>query len=285
MAQRIGKCTNYSSCKLAYRNEQISAVTKDFRCPECGSTLEAIGRRKRSSSNLVIAGGVAAVLVAVGIIFWSMIAPRPAQRELIVEVTPPPPAPPVSTPALLPTTAPTQIPSPLPPAAPARTPEDAATPIDLDVTRPELADVKRAALQRIDLLPDVSQADKDVLYGALTGARGIGQLLTVPFQTNVATLTPEDIADLRSQVDHREVKKILSNPTVILLVLGYADAQGDQRTNEQISFDRAQAVMNVLRDQCGIQKLMLAVPMGATDLLDPRNLAKNRVAEVWAVLP
>ena len=231
MAQRIGKCTNYSSCKLAYRNEQISAVTKDFRCPECGSTLEAIGRRKRSSSNLVIAGGVAAVLVAVGIIFWSMIAPRPAQRELIVEVTPPPPAPPVSTPALLPTTAPTQIPSPLPPAAPARTPEDAATPIDLDVTRPELADVKRAALQRIDLLPDVSQADKDALYGALTGARGIGQLLTVPFQTNVATLTPEDIADLRSQVDHHEVKKILSNPTVVLLVLGYADAQGGQRTN------------------------------------------------------
>jgi hypothetical protein len=143
----------------------------------------------------------------------------------------PPPAPPISTPALSPTTAPTQIPSPLPRAAPARTPEDAATPIDLDVTRPELADVKRAASQRIDLLPDVSQADKDALYGALTGARGIGQLLTVPFQTNVATLTPEDIPDLRSQVDHHEVKKILSNPTVVLLVLGYADAQGDQRTN------------------------------------------------------
>jgi hypothetical protein len=27
------------------------------------------------------------------------------------------------------------------------------------------------------------------------------------------------------------------------------------------------------------------VPMGGTTLLDPRELAKNRIVEVWAVLP
>jgi len=30
---------------------------------------------------------------------------------------------------------------------------------------------------------------------------------------------------------------------------------------------------------------MHIVPMGGTDLLDPRQLAKNRVVEIWAVSP
>ena len=46
MAQRIGKCTNYSGCKLAYRNEKITVVTKEFRCPECGSPLESLGPKR-----------------------------------------------------------------------------------------------------------------------------------------------------------------------------------------------------------------------------------------------
>jgi outer membrane protein OmpA-like peptidoglycan-associated protein len=283
MARRVGKCTNYSGCKLAYRNEKISAETKDFRCPECGDRLESIEPRKRSSSTLVVGMGVAAILLAAGVILWNMRAPGDGQHELIVVQTPTPTAAPtlVSTPTL----SPTPVSTPRLATASTQPPEDAATPIDLDVNRPELADVKRAALQRIDMLPDVSQADKDALYRMLTGARGIGQLLSVPFETNLTTLTPQDIAYLQNQVDHREVKKILLDPTVILLILGYADTQGNQRTNEQISLDRAQTVMNALRDQCGVQKLMLAVPMGGTDLLDPRNLAKNRVAEVWGVLP
>jgi hypothetical protein len=43
--------------------------------------------------------------------------------------------------------------------------------------------------------------------------------------------------------------------------------------------------MEALRDQCGIQNVMHVVPMGGTDLLDARELAKNRIVEVWAVLP
>ena len=63
MAQRIGKCTNYSGCKLAYRNEKITVVTKDFRCPECGSPLESLGPKRTVSPILVLSIGVATVLV------------------------------------------------------------------------------------------------------------------------------------------------------------------------------------------------------------------------------
>ena len=75
MAQRIGKCTNYSGCKLAYRNEKITVVTKDFRCPECGSPLEPVGPKRGVSPVLVLSIGVAAVLIlAIGAILWTLSA-------------------------------------------------------------------------------------------------------------------------------------------------------------------------------------------------------------------
>ena len=72
-----------------------------------------------------------------------------------------------------------------------------------------------------------------------------------------------------------QLKKFLDDPTLVLVILGYADKQGDDQKNLEISNGRAQAVMDVLRDQLGIQNVMHSVPMGGTDLLDPRQLAKN----------
>jgi hypothetical protein len=40
-----------------------------------------------------------------------------------------------------------------------------------------------------------------------------------------------------------------------------------------------------MRDKCGVDNLMHAVAMGGSKLLDAQNLEKNRVVEVWAVLP
>src|SRR6516165_401946 len=63
MAQRIGKCTNYSGCKLAYRNEKITVVTKEFRCPECGSPLEPIRPKRGPSPVLFLSIGVSLVVL------------------------------------------------------------------------------------------------------------------------------------------------------------------------------------------------------------------------------
>ena len=290
MAQRIGKCTNYSGCKLAYRNEKITVVTKDFRCPECGSPLEPVGPKRGVSPVLVLSIGVAAVLIlAIGAILWTLSSGRKRVTE-VVEVTPTPsptstptPAP---TPTPTPSPAPTSTPTPAPTLTPSATPVvEASGPISFDMTLPEIAEVKRLVLKRIDLMPNVSQQNKDRLYSAVERARGMGRLFTISFETSLTKVTPQDVAYLRTQVERPDIKKLLDDPTLVLVILGYADKQGDDQRNLQISIGRGQSVIDVLRDQLGVQNVMHLVPMGGSDILDPRELAKNRIVEVWGVLP
>jgi outer membrane protein OmpA-like peptidoglycan-associated protein len=295
MAQRIGKCTNYSGCKLAYRNEKITVVTKEFRCPECGSPLESIGPKRGLSPTLVLSIGVAIVLLlAIGAILWTLGGSSKRQTE-VVELSPTPS--PTSTPTATPSPTPTSAPMPTPSAvatpsatvesnsAPTPVADASGTPIDLDITLPEIAAVKREVLKRIDLMPNVSSQNKDRLYSAVDRARGMGRLFSVSFETSFTKVTPDQVAAMKSQLDHPQLKKFLDDPTLVLVILGYADKQGDDQKNFDISNGRAQAVMDVLRDQVGVQNVMHVVPMGGTDLLDARQLAKNRIVEVWAVLP
>jgi outer membrane protein OmpA-like peptidoglycan-associated protein len=294
MAQRIGKCTNYSGCKLAYRNEKITVVTKEFRCPECGSPLEPVGPKRSLSPTLFLSIGVAIVLLlAVGAILWTLGGSK--RQTEVVELSPTPSPTPVATPTPTPspTSTPTPIPSPSATPTPSPAPISSPTPvadasgatIDLDITLPEIAEVKRAVLKRIDLMPNVSSQNKDRLYGAVDRARGMGRLFSVNFETSLTKIAPEEIASMKSQLDHPQVKKLLDDPTLVLVILGYADKQGDDQKNLQISNARALAVMDALRDQLQVQNVMHVIPMGGTDLLDARELAKNRVVEVWAVLP
>jgi len=294
MAQRIGKCTNYSGCKLAYRNEKITVVTKEFRCPECGSPLEPVGPKRSLSPTLFLSIGVAIVLLlAVGAILWTLGGSKRQTEVVELSATPSPtpaatptPTPsPMSTPTPIPSPSATPTPSPAPNSSPTPVADASGATIDLDITLPEIAEVKRAVLKRIDLMPNVSSQNKDRLYGAVDRARGMGRLFSVNFETSLTKIAPEEIASMKSQLDHPQVKKLLDDPTLVLVILGYADKQGDDQKNLQISNARAQAVMDALRDQLQVQNVMHVIPMGGTDLLDARELAKNRVVEVWAVLP
>ena len=291
MAQRIGKCTNYSGCKLAYRNEKITVVTKEFRCPECGSPLESLGPKRGLSPTLILSIGVAIVLLlAVGAILWTLGNSSKRQTE-VLELSPTPSPTPTPTPVATPT--PTETPSPVATPTPAPSSDTAPTPvadaagqpIDLDINLPEIAAVKREVLKRIDLMPNVSAQNKDRLYGAVDRARGMGRLFSVSFETSLTKISPEEIASMKAQLDHPQIKKFLDDPTLVLVILGYADKQGNDQKNLEISNARAQAVMDALRDQIGVQNVMHVIPMGGTDLLDARQLAKNRIVEVWAVLP
>ena len=289
MAQRIGKCTNYSGCKLAYRNEKITVVTKEFRCPECGSPLESIAPKRTLSPILILSIGVAAVLLlAIGAILWTfggatkrtdVVVQEPTSTPTpIPESTPTPTATPVETPA-------TPSPSPTTTSTPKPTVEPSGTPINLDITLPEIAEVKRAVLKRIDLMPNISEANKEKLYGALDRARAMGRLFTISFETSLTRTSPQAVAYMKSQLERPQIKQMLDDPTLVLVILGYADKLGEDQKNLQISNARAESVMEALRDQCGIQNVMHVVPMGGTELLDARELAKNRIVEVWAVLP
>jgi outer membrane protein OmpA-like peptidoglycan-associated protein len=145
--------------------------------------------------------------------------------------------------------------------------------------------LRRDVLKRIDAMPSVSQSNKDRLYSAVDRARAMRLLFTVPFDSSLTKITPEDVAFMKAQLQEPQTEKMLDDPTVVIVILGYADKQGNDQTNLQISTGRAQSVMEALRDQCGVQNVMHIVPMGGTDLLDPRQLAKNRVVEIWAVSP
>src|SRR5208337_993335 len=275
MAQRIGKCTNYSGCKLAYRNEKITVVTKDFRCPECGSPLESLGPKRTVSPVLILSIGVGIVLVlAVAAILWTL-SSAPKRQPYVLELSP--------TPAPTPTPTPTSTPAPSETPAPTPTPTPTAnasgTPINFDITLPEIAEVKREVLKRIDQMPNVSAQNKDRLYSAVERARGMGRLFTVSFETSFTKVSPEALADMKSQLERPQIKSYIDDPTLVLVILGYADKQGDNQKNLQISSARAEEVKDVLRDQLGIQNVMHTVPMGGTDLLDPRELAKNRIVE------
>jgi len=287
MAQRIGKCTNYSGCKLAYRNEKITVVTKDFRCPECGSPLESLGPKRTVSPVLILSIGVGIVLVlAVAAILWTL-SSAPKRQPYVLELSPTPAPTPTPTPTPPPTPTSTPAPSETPAPTPTPTPTANAsgTPINFDITLPEIAEVKREVLKRIDQMPNVSAQNKDRLYSAVERARGMGRLFTVSFETSFTKVSPEALADMKSQLERPQIKSYIDDPTLVLVILGYADKQGDNQKNLQISSARAEEVKDVLRDQLGIQNVMHTVPMGGTDLLDPRELAKNRIVEVWAVLP
>lgn len=288
MAQRIGKCTNYSGCKLAYRNEKITVVTKDFRCPECGSPLESLGPKRTVSPVLILSIGVGIVLIlAVVAILWTL-SNTPKRQVEVVELSPTPTPTPAPTPTPTPTPVPTETPTPTPVATPTPAPTSAANasgPIDFDISLPEIAEVKREVLKRIDQMPNVSTQNKDRLYTALDRARGMGRLFNVSFDTSLTKVSPAALEEIRRQLERPQVKAQLDDPTLVLVILGYADKQGDDQKNLQISSARAEEVMDVLREQFGLQNVMHVVPMGGTELLDPRELAKNRIVEVWGVLP
>ena len=222
-------------------------------------------------------------------ILWTL-GSSPKRRTEVVEFSPTPsptptPTPtPTLTPSPTPTPSPISTPTPALSASPTATGEASGT-IDLDITLPEIAEVKRQVLKRIDLMPSVSTQNKDRLYSAVDRSRGMGRLFTVSFETSFTKISPDQIAYVKSQLDHPQVQKLLDDPTLVLVILGYADKQGDDQKNLQISSARAEEVMDVLREQFGLQNVMHVVPMGGTELLDPRELAKNRIVEVWGVLP
>ncbi len=160
-----------------------------------------------------------------------------------------------------------------------------AAPPNLDLRHGENAEVKKEVLARVDLMPEVSQENKDKLYAAVDRARGMGRVMTLPFDKGRITVNKADVEKLQRRAASPDIKKFTDDPTVVFVVLGYADQKGDAKENYQLSLRRARSVMDALRDSCGFQNVMHAVGMGGSTMFSAQQVEKNRVAEVWAVLP
>ena len=95
-----------------------------------------------------------------------------------------------------------------------------------------------------------------------------------------------DIDILKSALESAEVTKLLDDPTAVFVILGYADSKGDDKKNLAISQARADSVLSIMKNRLNIKKTVThAVGMGSSKLLDAESLEKNRIVEVWAVLP
>lgn len=196
--------------------------------------------------------------------------------------------------AASPSPAPVSVPAatPVPPAAaPAEVGVDSAEPVeapaqvDLDPKAVENQRVKEEVLKRIDLMPDLSADTKDKLYVQVDRARAMGKVITIPFPSGRKALNAAEIAAIGEKLKLPQVRELTDDPTVIFVVLGFADKKGDPKQNQEISLARANAVLGVLQSRFQLMNVMHSVGMGSSEMFDAQNLDKNRVVELWAVLP
>src|SRR5258708_22504608 len=144
---------------------------------------------------------------------------------------------------------------------------------------------RKEVLTRIDVMKNLSQKEKDELYAQVERARSFSKIAVIPFDTAKVTPTNSQIGDLVKRLQETENKKLLDDTTVVLFFVGYADKQGDESKNQEISRSRAEAVEKALSKGTKINNITHSVGMGGQDLFDKANLVKNRLREVWAVQP
>jgi outer membrane protein OmpA-like peptidoglycan-associated protein len=162
---------------------------------------------------------------------------------------------------------------------------EAPAQVDLDPKAIENQRVKEEVLKRIDLMPELTPEMKDKLYVQVDRARAMGKVITIPFPSGRMKLGDAEIAAIGGKLKLPQVRQLTDDPSVIFVVLGFADKKGDPKQNQEISLARANSVLDVLQHRFNLLNVMHAVGMGSSEMFDAQNLDKNRVVELWAVLP
>ena len=149
----------------------------------------------------------------------------------------------------------------------------------------EEEDTRKEVLTRVDLMHNLSDKEKDQLYAQIERARGFTKIALLPFQSGRTAPGAAQVDDLVKRIQDADVQKLLSDPTVALIFVGYADTQGTEASNLEISRTRAESVQKMVSARLKLANLMHSVGMGGQELFDKTNREKNRVVEVWAVQP
>jgi outer membrane protein OmpA-like peptidoglycan-associated protein len=149
----------------------------------------------------------------------------------------------------------------------------------------EEAEVRREVLARIDLLKELSQKERDYLYAQVDRARGFTKLAIIPFPSGKTRPEQFQIDHLLSYLQKPEYQKLYEDPTVVFVVAGYADKQGNEEQNLEISKQRAQVVAKILETQAKIANTIRAVGMGGSEFFGHGTPDKNRVVEIWLAAP
>jgi len=279
------KCHNYTGCMKAHQGEVIHLSSgAPLVCPECGKPL-TMGASAKSSGGKTVLWLVIFGVIGVGAYFGlQSLSSKPGTTP----ATPtPPPVSGSSTPIIAANPTPEEHRPSTPEPSDSDGPSNAVSPdqFNLKISDSENQRVREEVLTRIDLMPNLSQANRDKLHNSVERARGMGMVISIPFAAGKTSLSPAEIQVLKDVLDRPNLMKLRDDPTAVFVVLGYADAKGDERKNLPVSQKRADSVLDAMRDKCNVANVMHSVAMGGSTLHDSASLEKNRVVEVWAVLP
>lgn len=266
----VAKCANYSGCLVAHKGTAIELVDgQPSVCPECGRPLALTHTRPPARMKTVATIAIVAALAIGGALaLRALRSPRNAHHDPGKSpVAPPVPHVASETPA------PPESPEPSESVAPARTDNTKVT-----------DEVRTEVLKRIDAMP-IARDKKDKLYASVLRAKEMRRIIVVPFGSGGRNLPPRELAALKTLVNSPEVMNVREDLTAVFVVLGFADTKGDEKANLAISAARAKHVKDFLVDQCGVTNITHDVAMGGSQLVDEQRLEKNRIVEVWTVLP
>ena len=111
------------------------------------------------------------------------------------------------------------------------------------------------------------------------------KIIEIPFGSGQSRIQKPATDEVKRITESPEVTKVRDNLTAIFVVLGFADTKGNKAQNYAISKERANSVKDHLERNCDVKNIIHAVPMGSSTLVDKNNAAKNRIVEIWTVLP
>lgn len=289
---RFGKCQNLSGCLLAYRGEETEVENgQPFICAECGKPLVEV--KSPAAFWMRYVYGLLGILVLAGVAVFAfpqlrgMISKgkgheeksdRPVSNDQPADNAPTGSNDTTTSPATNDTTSTAPVAEP---------PQFVTSPkkIDMDLAQQENKTVKAEVLTRVDQMPNVSGGNKDKLYMAVEKARKMGKIITIPFGSGKSDLSANDVQQLKTELNKTEILDLRGDPTAVFVILGYADPKGDAKKNIAISEARADTVRKAMKDKCDVINVMHTVGMGGSKLVDAQNLEKNRIVEIWAVLP
>jgi serine/threonine protein kinase len=185
------------------------------------------------------------------------------------------------------------VPTPSPGVSSTPFPPETATPIQSQSSSPspptlsqqEIEATKKDVINRIKALPGVTADVKAKLIGNMDRARSMERLTIIPFDIGQSVLRRAATDEVVKTFDKPEMRKKLSDLTIILVVAGYADTGGRPDLNLRISQERADYVSRILKEQAKLLNAMQTIGMGGTELLDGKRPDQNRAVEVWAVVP
>src|ERR1700722_10835406 len=149
----------------------------------------------------------------------------------------------------------------------------------------EEAEVRKEVLTRVDLLKELSQKERDYLYAQVERARGFTKLAIIPFPSGKTRPEQFQVDHLVTYLQKPDYQKLYEDPTVVFVVAGYADKQGNESQNQEISKERAQVVAKILETQAKIANTIRAVGMGGSEFFGHGTPDKNRVVEIWLAAP